>query len=74
MLVGGQTRTPAIRNAVGNFFGKEPNTTVSPEEVVALGAAVQAAIIAGVTTGLVLADVVPLTLGVSTKGRMDTII
>ncbi len=74
LVVGGQTRTPAIRNAVRNFFGKEPNTTVNPEEVVALGAAVQAAIIAGVTTGLVLADVVPLTLGVSTKGRMDTII
>ncbi|MEC4812324.1 MAG: molecular chaperone DnaK [Scytonema sp. PMC 1069.18] len=74
LLVGGQTRMPAIRKAVQDFFSKEPNVTLNPEEIVAQGAAVQAAMIAGVTTGLKLADVVPLTLGVNSQGRMDTII
>ena len=74
LLVGGQTRMPAIRQAVRDFFGIEPNISVKPEEVVALGAAVQAAILGGEATGLKLADVVPLSLGVSTKGLMDTII
>lgn len=74
LLVGGQTHMPALGQAVQEFFGREPNLTVNPEEVVAQGAAVQAAILAGIATGLKLADVVPLTLGVSSKGRMDTII
>jgi molecular chaperone DnaK len=74
LLVGGQTRMPAIRRAVRDFFGIEPNTSVKPEEVVALGAAVQSAIMAGVATNLKLADVVPLSLGVNSKGMMDTII
>ena len=74
LLVGGQTRMPAIRKAVQDFFGQEPNITVNPEEVVAQGAAVQAAILAGIVTGLRLADVVPLTLGMKSKGRMDAII
>jgi molecular chaperone DnaK len=74
LLVGGQTRMPSIRQAVQDFFGIEPNTSVKPEEVVALGAAVQAAIMAGEATGLKLADVVPLSLGVNTRGLMDTII
>jgi molecular chaperone DnaK len=74
LLVGGQTRMPAIRQAVHNFFQREPVTNVNPVEIVALGAAVQAAILANEATGLKLADVVPLTLGVSTKGRMDELI
>ncbi len=74
LLVGGQTRTPAIRDAVRNFFGREPNVSLNPEEVVALGAAVQAAILGGDATGLKLADVVPLSLGVETKGQMDVLI
>jgi molecular chaperone DnaK len=74
LLVGGQTRMPAIRKAVREYFQREPNTSVKPEEVVALGAAVQAAILMGKAKGLKLADVVPQTLGVSTKGDMDAII
>ncbi len=74
LLVGGQTRMPAIRKAVRDFFGVEPNISVNPEEVVALGAAVQAAILAGEATGLKLADVVPLSLGVDTKRVMDVLI
>lgn len=74
LMVGGQTRMPAIRKAVAAFFDAEPNVSVNPDEVVALGAAVQAAILAGETTGLHLADVVPLSLGVATKGYMDTVI
>ena len=74
LLVGGQTRMPAVRQAVRKLFGIEPNTSVNPDEVVALGAAVQAAILAGEDTKLKLSDVVPLTLGVSTKGYMDALI
>ncbi|HMA37496.1 MAG TPA: Hsp70 family protein [Chloroflexia bacterium] len=75
LLVGGPTRMPAIRQAVGAFFGVEPNASVQPEEVVALGAAVQGAILAGAASGLILADVVPLTLGVRTQGgRMEPLI
>ncbi len=74
LLVGGQTRMPLIREAVRDFFGREPNISVNPEEVVALGAAVQAAMMAGEATGLKLADVIPLSLGVNTKGLIDTII
>jgi len=74
LLVGGQTKMPAVRKAVREFFGQEPNTNLNPDEVVGLGAAVQAAILAGQATGLRLADVIPLTLGVNTKGRMDAIL
>ena len=74
LLVGGQTRMPEVRRAVRDFFNLEPNTSVKPEEVVALGAAVQSAIMAGVANNLRLADVVPLSLGLNTKGMMDTII
>ncbi len=70
LLVGGQTRMPAIRRWVRDFFGREPNTSVPPEEVVALGAAVQGAMLAGEATGLKLADVVPLTLGVRRQGGL----
>lgn len=71
ILVGGQTRMPAIREAVHDFFDQKPNISLNPEEVVALGAGVQAGILAGEATGLRLADVVPLSLGVETQGRMD---
>jgi molecular chaperone DnaK len=75
LMVGGQTRMPAIRAAVRDFFGGiEPNTTVHPEQVVALGAAVRAAILEGQLQGFTLRDVVPLSLGVNSKGRMDTLI
>ncbi|MBM7845941.1 Hsp70 family protein [Herpetosiphon giganteus] len=68
LLVGGQTRMPLIRSAVEKFFNRVPNTDLPPEEVVALGAAVQGAMLAGEDTGIKLADVVPLTLGVRKKG------
>jgi molecular chaperone DnaK len=74
LMVGGQTRMPAVRRAVRDFFSIEPNISVNPDEVVALGAAVQAAILAGEATGLKLVNVVPLTLGVSTGGAMDALI
>jgi molecular chaperone DnaK len=74
LMVGGQTRMPAIRQAVQDFFGIEPDVSVNPEEVVALGAAVQAAIVAGEATGLKLKNVVPLTLGLDTGGAMDALI
>jgi molecular chaperone DnaK len=75
LLVGGQTRMPAIRYAVAEFFGREPDTSLHPEQVVALGAAVQAAIISGDATGLKLADVVPLSLGVRTdEGLMYSLV
>jgi molecular chaperone DnaK len=75
LLIGGQTRMPAIRRAVKNFFGIEPNVSVNPEKVVALGAAVQAAVLDKKTTGIALLDVVPLTLGLRTQGGlMDALI
>ncbi len=75
LMVGGQTRMPAIRQAVKGFFGIELNVDVNPEEVVTLGAAVQAAILAGEARGIVLSDVVPLTLGVRAQGGlMDALI
>jgi molecular chaperone DnaK len=74
ILVGGQTRMPAIRQAVQDFFKQEPDRSVNPDEVVALGAAVQAAILAGEATGLKLADVVPLSLGVETRRQMNVLI
>jgi molecular chaperone DnaK len=75
LLVGGQTKMPAIRRAVHEFFGIEPNVAINPEEAVALGAAVTGAILAREATGLKLADVVPLSLGVKTRGgKMDVLI
>ena len=75
LMVGGQTRLPSIRSAVGRFFAREVNCSVNPDEVVALGAAVQAAMLDGNLEGLALADVVPLTLGVRTEnGLMDAIV
>ncbi len=72
ILVGGMTRMPKIIETVKEFFGKEPNRSINPDEVVALGAAVQAGIISGEAQDVVLLDVTPLTLGVETLGGVMT--
>ena len=63
LLVGGSTRMPKVQQLVKDFFGKEPNKSVNPDEVVAIGAAVQGAILAGEVTDVLLLDVTPLSLG-----------
>jgi len=68
ILVGGQTRMPAVQAAVKSFFGKEPHKGVNPDEVVAIGAAIQAAVLAGDVKDVLLLDVTPLTLGIATRG------
>jgi molecular chaperone DnaK len=68
VLVGGSTRTPYVRRRVGEFFGRPPHTDLNPDEVVALGAAVQADILAGGRRSMLLLDVVPLSLGIETLG------
>jgi len=72
ILVGGQTRMPAIVEAVKNLFGKEPNRTINPDEVVALGAAVQAGVLQGDVRDVLLLDVIPLSLGIETLGGVAT--
>jgi molecular chaperone DnaK len=72
ILVGGQTRMPAIQNAVKTLFGKEPNKTINPDEVVALGAAIQAGIFQGDVQDITLVDVIPLSLGIETLGGVST--
>ncbi|GIW64130.1 MAG: chaperone protein DnaK [Patescibacteria group bacterium] len=72
VLVGGMTRMPLIVEKVKKFFGKEPNRSVNPDEVVAVGAAVQAGVLTGETKDVVLLDVTPLTLGVETLGGVMT--
>lgn len=72
ILVGGSTRIPKVQQMVREFFGKEPNKSVNPDEVVALGAAVQAGVLAGEKTDILLLDVTPLTLGIETLGGVMT--
>lgn len=72
VMVGGMTRMPKIIETVKSFFGKEPNKSVNPDEVVAVGAAVQAGVLAGDVKDVVLLDVTPLTLGVETLGGVLT--
>ena len=72
ILVGGMTRMPAVMAAVKALFGKEPSRTVNPDEVVAMGAAVQAGILSGSVKDLLLIDVTPLTLSIETRGGVAT--
>ncbi|QQR65177.1 molecular chaperone DnaK [Candidatus Kaiserbacteria bacterium] len=72
ILVGGQTRMPRIVERVKELFGKEPNKTVNPDEVVALGAAIQAGILQGDVHDITLVDVIPLSLGIETMGGVST--
>jgi molecular chaperone DnaK len=72
VLVGGQTRMPAIQDAVRGFFGREPQKGINPDEVVAIGAAIQAGVLAGDVSNILLLDVTPLTLGIETSGGVMT--
>ena len=72
ILVGGQTRMPMMVEAVKNLFGKTPNLSINPDEVVALGAAVQAGVLAGDVRDVLLLDVIPLSLGIETLGGVAT--
>ena len=72
ILVGGTTRVPAIQEAVKSFFGKEPNKGVNPDEVVALGAAIQGGVLSGDVQDVVLLDVTPLSMGIETLGGVCT--
>lgn len=72
ILVGGQTRMPMVQQKVADFFGKEARKDVNPDEAVAMGAAIQGAVLAGDVTDVLLLDVTPLTLGIETMGGVAT--
>ena len=74
VLVGGQTRMPAMQEAVKELFGKEPNRSINPDEVVALGAAIQGGILQGEVKDVLLLDVTPLSLGIETLGGVNTVL
>lgn len=74
VMVGGQTRMPMIQEAVKNLFGKEPNRSINPDEVVAVGAAIQGAIMTGDAKEVLLLDATPLSLGIETMGNVNTVL
>src|SRR2546422_7941140 len=74
ILVGGQTRMPKVQEIVKSFFGKEPHKGVNPDEVVAIGAAIQGGVLAGEVKDVLLLDVTPLSLGIETLGGVTTVL
>ena len=74
ILVGGSTRIPSIQDAVEKFFGKKPNRSVNPDEVVAIGAGVQGGVLGGNVSGVLLLDVTPLSMGIETMGNMYDVV
>jgi molecular chaperone DnaK len=74
ILVGGSTRIPKIQQIVKDYFGKEPNRSVNPDEVVAIGAAIQGAVLTGEQKDVLLLDVTPLSLGIETLGGVTTVL